>query len=79
MHEMPIALNVCRLYVGDGMVSTLVGSKARYNDSCRLKFNNTKLKRTEAKEDNQLSPGGPSNRRKLRSQPTKMNSLSDIN
>ena len=29
----------------------------------------------EAKEDNQLSPGGPSNRRKLGSQPTKMNSF----
>ena len=31
--------------------------------------------KSEAKEDNQLSPGGPSNRRKLRSQPTKMNSF----
>ena len=31
---------------------------------------------SEAKEDNQLSPGGKSNRRrKLRSQPTKMNSF----
>ena len=28
-----------------------------------------------AKEEHQLSPGGPSNRRKLRSQPTKMNSF----
>ena len=45
MHEMPIALNICRLDDGDGMVSTLVSSKARYHESCRLKFNNTKLKR----------------------------------
>ena len=29
----------------------------------------------EANEDHQLSPGGPSSRRKLRSQPTKMNSF----
>ena len=44
---MPIALNICRLDDGDGMVSTLVSSKARYQDSCRLKFNNTKLKRAQ--------------------------------
>ena len=31
--------------------------------------------KSEAKEDNQLSPCGPSNRRKLRSQPTKLNSF----
>ena len=31
--------------------------------------------KTEAKEDNQLNPGGPSNRRKLRSQPTKISSF----
>ena len=47
MHEMFIALNICRLDDGDGMVSTLVSSKARYHDYCRLKFNNTKLKRAQ--------------------------------
>ena len=31
--------------------------------------------KSEAKEDHQLSPGGPSNRRKLRSKSTKMNTL----
>ena len=33
------------------------------------------IRKSEAKEEHQLSTSGPSNRRKLRSQPTKMNSF----
>ena len=47
MHEMPIALDICGLHDGDGIESTLVSSKARYHDSCRVKFNRTLLKRTQ--------------------------------
>ena len=45
INEMPIALDMRRIDDGDGIESTLVRNKARYQDSCRLKFNNTELQR----------------------------------
>ena len=50
----------------------------RYNvlqDGWKSKDRQITPPKSEAKEEHQLSPGGPSNRRKLRSQPTKMNSF----
>ena len=47
MHEMPIALNICHLDDGDGMVSTLVSSKARYYDSTDSSLTIQKLKCTQ--------------------------------
>ncbi|KAJ3591197.1 hypothetical protein NHX12_009144 [Muraenolepis orangiensis] len=42
---MPIVLDPARLDDGGGIEGTLRRNKAQYHQSCRLKFNNTKLER----------------------------------
>ena len=47
MREMPIALGIRGIDDDDGIESTFVQNKARYHDSCTLKFNNTKLQHAQ--------------------------------
>ena len=54
MNEMPIAIDIRRIDDGGGIESTIVQNKARYHDSCRLKFNNTKLQRAQKGKAKQL-------------------------
>ena len=56
MNEMPIAIDICRINDGGGIESTLVQNKARYHDSCRLKFNNTKLQRAQKRQGQATVP-----------------------
>ncbi|CAE1246963.1 unnamed protein product [Acanthosepion pharaonis] len=46
---MPIALDPSRLDEGEGIETTLVRNGAKYHQSCRLLFNNTKIERAEQK------------------------------
>jgi len=47
LNALPIKLNSARLDEGGGIDETLRQKKARYHESCRLLFNNTKLHRAE--------------------------------
>ena len=47
MNEMHIAIDIRRIDDGGGIESTIVQNKARYHDSCRLKFNHTKHQRAQ--------------------------------
>ena len=49
INEMPIAIDICRIDDGDGIGSTLVRHKAGNHESCKLKFNNSKLLRVQKK------------------------------
>ena len=44
LNEMPIKLDPARLDDGGGIEETLRRNKAQYHQSCRFKFNSTKLK-----------------------------------
>ena len=56
MNEMPIAIDIRRIDNGGAIESTLVQNKARYHDSCRLKFNNTKLQRAQKRQGQATVP-----------------------
>ena len=56
MNEMPIAIDIRRIDNGDAIESILVQNKARYHDSCRLKFNNTKLQRAQKRQGQATVP-----------------------
>ena len=43
-NEMPLPLNIRRINDGDGIENTLIRNQAKYHESCRLMFNNTKRK-----------------------------------
>ena len=47
LNDMPIPFNPARLDEGEGIEATLIRNKARYHNSCRLLFNNTKLIRAQ--------------------------------
>ena len=47
LNALPIRLDPARLDEGGGIEATLREKKARYHESCRLLFNNTKLNRAE--------------------------------
>ena len=51
LNSLPIPLDITRLDDGDGIEKTLQDHDAKYHPSCRIKFNNTKLKRAEEKQD----------------------------
>jgi hypothetical protein len=40
---MPIPLGIRRIDEGDGIEAALLKNEAKYHESCRLMFNNTKL------------------------------------
>ena len=44
---MPVILNPARLDEGGGIEETLMRNRAKYHQSCRLLFNNTKLQRAQ--------------------------------
>jgi len=52
LNAMPIALDPARLNDGDGIEVTLRKNNAKYHQSCRLLFNNTKLSRAEKRAAN---------------------------
>ena len=45
INQLPIIFDPNRLDVGDGVEATLRKNQAKYHQSCRLLFNNTKLQR----------------------------------
>ena len=47
INEMPIAIDIRRIYDGDSIESILVRHKAGYHESCKLKLNSTKLQRVQ--------------------------------
>jgi hypothetical protein len=44
---MPIPLDICRIGEGDGIEAAFIKNEAKYHESCRLMFNNTKLQRVQ--------------------------------
>lgn len=47
INEMPIPLDIRRIDEGDGIEAALIENEAKYHESCRLLFNNTKLQRAQ--------------------------------
>ena len=47
LNDMPIALDPSRLDEGEGIENTLIRNGAKYHQSCRFLFNNTKLERAK--------------------------------
>jgi hypothetical protein len=43
INEMPIPLDIRRIDEGDGIEAAFNKNEAKYHESCRLMFNNTKL------------------------------------
>jgi len=43
VNAFPIPLHIWRIYDGTGIDATPIGNNAKYHNSCRLKFSNTKL------------------------------------
>ena len=58
MNSLPIPLDVRRFNNGSGIESTLTTNEAKYHPSCRIKFNNTKLKRVEQRYESAKSSKG---------------------
>ncbi|CAC5378591.1 unnamed protein product [Mytilus coruscus] len=54
-NSLPIPLDVRRFNNGSGIESTLTTNEAKYHPSCRIKFNNTKLKRAEQRYESTKS------------------------
>ena len=44
---MPIPLDIRRIDEGDGIEAAFIKNEAKYHESCRLMFNNTKLQRVQ--------------------------------
>ncbi|CAE1328153.1 unnamed protein product [Acanthosepion pharaonis] len=63
---MPIALEPSRLDEGEGIESTLVRNGAKYHQSCRLLFNNTKLERAQQRRAVPSTPGATDEPRRKR-------------
>ena len=60
INVLPIVLDPSRLNDGDGIEDTLKRNKAKYHQSCRLMFNNSKLERARKRTsstNNQLDEG----------------------
>ncbi len=50
LNEMPLPFNPRRLDDGVGIEATLIKMKAKYHNSCRLLFNNSKLERARKRQ-----------------------------
>ena len=50
LNDMPIAFNPSRLDEGEGIEATLIRNQAKYHNSCRLLFTNTKLERARKRQ-----------------------------
>lgn len=60
--SLPKAIYLCRLNEGEGIEASFQQHKAKWHDSCRLKFNKTKLQRAEKRKaapDNSSSSKSP--------------------
>ncbi|CAC5423156.1 unnamed protein product [Mytilus coruscus] len=55
MNSLPIPLDVRRFNNGSGIESTLTTNEAKCHPTCRIKFNNTKLKRAEQRYESTKS------------------------
>jgi hypothetical protein len=80
INEMPIPLDIRRIDEGDGIESALIKNEAKYQESCRLMFNNTKLQRSQKRHqppDTSLSdvPSSFKFTRKSSTAPTEERSL----
>ena len=47
---LPRSLNLSRLDDGEGIEATLKQNKAKWHDSCRLRYNKTQLRRAEKRK-----------------------------
>ena len=59
LNSMPIPFDPKRLDEGDGILQTLEKNKAKFHESCRLKFNTSKLERkskSSKQETEEVSP-----------------------
>ena len=54
INEMPMLIDIRRIADGDGIENTLINHHAKYDEACRLMFNNTKLQRAQQRP----SPSG---------------------
>ena len=77
---MPIPLDIRRIDEGDGIEAALLKNEAKYHESCRLMFNNTKLQRAQKRHqhpDTSLSdvPSSFKFTRKSSTAPTEERSL----
>ena len=50
LKELPHTLQLCRLDEGDGIEVAMVANNAGYHQTCRLKYNRTKLQRAEKRK-----------------------------
>jgi len=77
INDMPIPLNPARLDEGGGIKETLMRNRAKYHQSCRLLFNNTKLQRTQKRATASTSTCREENRSKRQrtSDPPKASSV----
>ena len=57
IHQMPIIMDIARLDNGTGIEETLRQNEAKYHQSCRLLFNNSKLERARKRSANQKDTG----------------------
>lgn len=60
LHELPMPLELGRLDDGNGIEATFLENNAKWHKSCRIKFNNTKLKRAEKRKNTQGCDPDPS-------------------
>lgn len=66
INELPIVLDPTRLDEGIGIEETLKRNKAKYHQTCRLLFNNTKLERAQKRRAADQSNQPAEERTKLR-------------
>ena len=55
VNALPIPMDIRRLDDDTGIDTTLIGNNAKYHNSCRIKFNNTKLLRVQKRVKSQVS------------------------
>ena len=53
-NALPIPMDIRRLDDGTGIDATLIGNNAKYHNSCRIKFNDTKLLRVQKRVKSQV-------------------------
>jgi hypothetical protein len=54
VNALPIPMDIRRLDDDTGIDATLIGNNAKYHNSCRIKFNNTKLLRVQKRVKSQV-------------------------
>jgi hypothetical protein len=54
VNALPIPMDIRRLDDGTGIDATLIGNNVKYHNSCRIKFNNTKLLRVQKRVKSQV-------------------------